>query len=109
MRRLLVSCAVATTTTVGLSLVPPAHAAPTDPATLVCEGREEVQVTGFGRGQVLQLVGSTQTFVVTRAVTGGVTVFDNPGQARRADLVDCTTTTPRGTDYEFTGFFTPRG
>lgn len=88
----------------------PAVAAPTGPAPLTC-GSEQYEVTGFGRGQVLQVVGSNRVFVVTRAqLASGPVVFDNPGLANGAGIVDCTATSPiSGTSFIFRGFFTPRG
>lgn len=106
MNKLLVSYAVAATVALGLST--PAEAAPTASAELRC-GATTVIVTGFGRGQVLHVVGNLQNFVVTRAETGGQVVFDNPGQAGMADVVACTATSPTGRTFSFEGFFTPRG
>lgn len=42
----------------------PAMASPTESAQLDC-GTVQYEVTGFGRGQVLQVVGSNSNFVVT--------------------------------------------
>lgn len=104
----LAACACATVAAVPLVLAAPAHAAPTASAPLVCDSRT-VEVTGFGRGQVFQVVGSTETFIVTRAEAAGRLVFDNPGQKGMADIVQCTTTSPvSGTNFTFLGFFTPR-
>lgn len=89
-----------------LSVAAPASAAPTASAVLVC-GRSAVPVDGFGRGQVLHVVGSPTNFVVTRAVLAdGTVVFDSPAAADRTTVV-CTTTAPAGSRYTFTGFFTP--
>jgi len=89
----------------------PAVAAPTKSAPLTCDGATPVEVTGFGRGQVLQVVGSNSVFVVTFAqlVESGAVVFDNPGSSKRGDLATCTTTSPSGTGFTLRGFFTPRG
>ena len=85
-------------------------AAPTDSAVLEC-GSTEYEVTGFGRGQVLQVVDNNDVFVVTFAQLSesGRIVFNNPGLSDGGDIVTCTTTTPLGTDFLFQGFFTPRG
>ena len=60
---------------------PPAVASPTESALLKRRGSAPVEVTGFGRGQVLQVVGSNSVFVVTFAQLkdSGQVVFDNPG------------------------------
>ena len=88
----------------------PAGAAPTESALLTCAGLDPVAVTGFGRGQVLQVVGSNEVFVVTFAeLASGRVVFDNPGLVDARDVVTCTTTSPvSGTAFTFRGFFTPR-
>ena len=88
----------------------PAVAAPTESALLTCAGSDPVAVTGFGRGQVLQVVGSNEVFVVTFAqLESGRVVFNNPGLADARDVVACTTTSPiSGTSFTFRGFFTPR-
>ena len=88
----------------------PAMGAPTESALLVCEGSAPVAVTGFGRGQVLQVVGSNDVFVVTFAeLESGRIVFNNPGLADAGDVVTCTTRSPvSGTSFIFAGFFTPR-
>ena len=101
--------AVAATVTVVLgALGVPALAGTTASAPLVC-GDRTVEVTGFGRGQVLQAVDGTSRFVVTRAVSGDAPpVFDNPGQAGGDDVVECTATSPTsGRTFVFEGFFTP--
>lgn len=87
----------------------PAVAAPTASAALKC-GSAQHEVTGFGRGQVLQVVGSNDVFVVTFAqIASGRVVFDNPGLADAGDVVTCTSTAPvSGTSFVFRGFFTPR-
>ena len=87
----------------------PAAAAPTATAPLVCDDGVYT-VSGFGRGQTLHVVGSTQRYVVTSArLADGTQVFDAPGQAGRGDVVTCTTTSPlSGTAFAFEGFFTPR-
>lgn len=102
--------AVAGTVVLTAAAAAPALAAPTDAATLTC-GSAQYEVTGFGRGQVLQVVGSNAVFVVTFAqlAASGRVVFDNPGAGHGADVVTCTTTTPSGTAFRFRGFFTPRG
>lgn len=89
----------------------PAVAAPTEFAPLTCDGVTPLEVTGFGRGQVLQVVGGNRVFVVTfaRLEESGAVVFDNPGSSNRGDIVTCTTTSPSGTGFTFRGFFTPRG
>ncbi len=105
MTRLLPTCAIALSIT---ALAGPASAAPTEAAPLKC-GATTVLVTGFGRGQVLHVVGEQQRFVVTRAQIGEAVVFDNPGQAGRDDIVECTATSPlSGRAFAFEGFFTPR-
>jgi hypothetical protein len=72
----------------------PAAAAPTATATLVCEDGVYT-VSGFGRGQTLHVVGSTQRYVVTSArLEDGTQVFDAPGQADRGDVVACSATSP---------------
>jgi hypothetical protein len=108
---LTLACAAAAAVTVtGAST---ASAKPTDTATLRC-GSQSFTVDGFGRGQVLHVTGSNRNFVVTRAVrhtdAGDQVVFDSPSQADR-QVVTCTTTTPGtdGSDFTFTGFFTPAG
>lgn len=91
----------------------PAVAAPTESAPLTCDGSTSVEVTGFGRGQVLQVVGSNSVFVVTFAQLkdSGAVVFNNPGLATGASIVECTATSPVGAKrpFVFRGFFTPRG
>ncbi len=87
-------------------------AAVTESATLKCGSADaEYEVTGFARGQVLQVVGSNDVFVVTFAqlTQSGRIVFNNPGMPNGGDIVTCTTTSPSGTDFTFQGFFTPRG
>ena len=88
----------------------PAMAAPTESALLMCVGSEPIEVTGFGRGQVLQVVGSNDVFVVTFAqlTKSGKVVFNNPGLTSGPDIITCTTTTPSETSFLFRGFFTPR-
>ncbi len=87
----------------------PAAAAEAE-ATLTC-GSATYPISGFSRGQVFHVVGSNSEFVVTQAQIvlsdGPRTVFDNPGQAGRADILTCRTVSPRGTSYIFSGFFTP--
>ena len=105
---LLTSLATATAT---VAFAGPASGKPTDTATLRC-GAHSYTIDGFGRGQVLHVTGTNRGFIVTKAVRhtedGDQVVFDNPSRADR-DLVTCTTTTPGsdGTDFTFTGFFTP--
>ncbi len=88
----------------------PAMASPTESAQLDC-GSVRYDVTGFGRGQVLQIVGSNSNFVVTFAeLASGKVVFNNPGMTDADDIITCTTTTPgTGTFFTFRGFLTPRG
>lgn len=94
----------ATTLVLGASAAP-ALAAPTDSAVLDC-GESAFVVDGFGRGQVLHVVGSTSNFIVTRAEVGGTVVFDSPSRADRT-LVTCTTVSPGSNKaFTFTGFFT---
>ena len=107
LHRSLLGCVSAVVATGAVALAAPAQAAPTASAELTC-GSTTVVVTGFGRGQVLHVVGQEASFVVVRAETGGTVVFDNPGHVGRADVVDCTTTSPSGRDFRFSGFFTPR-
>ena len=92
-------------------VAPPAVASPTESALLKCRGSAPVEVTGFGRGQVLQVVGTNSVFVVTFAQLkdSGQVVFDNPGMTSSADVVRCTTTSPSGTSFIFQGFFTTSG
>ena len=87
-----------------------AFAAETESATLTC-GSTTYEVTGFGRGQTLHLVGSSRNFVVVfaRQEPSGRVIADIPGQRSRADVVECTTTTPSGQAYTLRGFLTPRG
>lgn len=85
----------------------PANAAATGSATLRC-GTSQVEVTGFGRGQVLHVSDSTSRFVVTRAeLESGQVVFVAPGHTGAEDIVSCTVTSPSGTAFAFDGFFTP--
>jgi hypothetical protein len=93
------------------AVAPPAAASPTESALLKCRGSAPVEVTGFGRGQVLQVVGTNSVFVVTFAQLkdSGQVVFDNPGMTTSADVVRCTTTSPSGTSFIFQGFFTTGG
>ncbi len=107
MKTSLLFCALATVAISALGSAVPAQAASTDSAELVC-GDTTVTVTGFGRGQVLHVVGDAYTFIVTRAVSGDAVLFDNPGQAAKADIVTCVTTSPSGRAFTFQGFFTPR-
>ncbi|MDP9407332.1 MAG: hypothetical protein M3P95_05535, partial [Actinomycetota bacterium] len=97
---------------VGLTgLAVPASTGSTDSAPLACGPAGVFEVTGFGRGQVLHLVGGTQQFVVTfaqRQLSGQV-VFDNPGLAAAPDLLTCQATSPvSGQVFTFRGFLTPR-
>lgn len=100
--------AVAGAAALALSFPASAHAAQTEASTLSCANGVSVSVTGFGRGEVLHVVGSTSNFVVTSAVNDltGQTVIDVPGQNRN-NVVACKTITPSGTHYTFKGFFTP--
>ncbi len=88
----------------------PAMASPTESAQLDC-GTVQYEVTGFGWGQVLQVVGSNSNFVVTFAeLASGEVVFNNPGMTDADDIITCTTTTPgTKTFFTFRGFLTPRG
>ena len=91
-----------------LLVAPAGPAMATETASLHCGSRSYI-VDGFGRGQVLHVTGTTQNFIVTRAVRAdGTVAFDSPAQADRP-VVTCTTTTPEGTWFAFTGFFTPPG
>lgn len=107
MKPSLLFCALVTAVTSTLALVTPAQAASTDSADLVC-GDTTVTVSGFGRGQVLHVVGQAGTFIVTRAASGDDVLFEAPGQAGKADIVTCATTSPSGRAFMFQGFFTPR-
>lgn len=108
----LTALAVAGCAALGLG-VSPAHAAAAEApsAVLDCGSNGSYEVTGFGRGESLRVVGTTSNFVVTfaRLEPSGVVVMDIPGQQGRADVLTCTTTTPSGTAFTFRGFFTPRG
>lgn len=111
MRRLFSSLAALVLTTGAAVALPltTATAAETESSTLTCS-TETYTVTGFGRGQVLHVVGSEGNFVVVHArlVPQGTVVYDNPGQGSKADVVSCTTTTPGGQEFFFRVFFTPR-
>jgi len=87
----------------------PAEAGKTDSAVLTC-GSTQYTVTGFGRGQVLFVTGTTQRFIVTFAqFNPGQVVFEAPGQKAKNDIVTCTATSPAtGRSFIFRGFFTPR-
>lgn len=99
--------AVAVSTTVLVVAALPANAAPTESATLHC-GTSQLQVTGFGRGQVLHVTDSKSRFIVTRAeLESGQTVFIAPGHTGADNIVSCTVTSPSGTFFAFEGFFTP--
>ena len=91
----------------GILVAAPANAAETDSAVLVC-GSTEVTVTGFGRGQVLFVAGSTQRFIVTFAqLAGGPVLFEAPGHNDSDRVVTCTTTSPvTSRSFVFRGFFT---
>ncbi len=87
-------------------------AAPTDSAPLDCGGGQVFEVAGFGRGQVLHLVGGTKQLVVTFAQRqpSGQVVFDDPGLADAPDVLTCQATSPvTGQAFTFRGFLTPRG
>jgi hypothetical protein len=103
----LLFCALATVATSAIGLATPAQAASTDAAALVCDDTT-VTVNGFGRGQVLHVVEGAGTFIVTQAVSDGRILFEAPGQAGRANVVTCATTSPSGRSFTFQGFFTPR-
>ena len=93
----------------------PATGKPADTATLRCP-MQSYTVDGFGRGQVLHVTSTNRNFIVTKAVrhseVGDQVIFDSPAQADR-QVVSCTTTTTTttpgadGSDFTFTGFFTP--
>ena len=85
-----------------------AHAAETESATLTC-GPQSFTVTGFGRGEVLHVVGSNANFVVTFAQIepSGQVIIDVRGHQDRDNTVTCSATTPTGKPYTFRGFFTP--
>jgi hypothetical protein len=99
--------AVAMSATVLVLGASPANAAPTESATLDC-GTAQFEVTGFGRGQVLQVTNSTSRFIVTRAeLESGQTVFIAPGRTGADNTVRCTVTSPSGTFFVFEGFLHP--
>ena len=105
------TAAAAIVSAVALALgVASASAATTASARLDC-GSVHFEVTGFGRGQVLHVVGSESRFIVTKATldSSGQVVFAAPGLAEGANIVTCTTTSPIGEERSFTfeGFFTP--
>ncbi len=86
-----------------------AEAAETASAPLTCESGEYI-ASGFGRGQVLFLAGTTQRFIPSfvQRPTGEV-LFEAPGQGAREDLVTCTATSPiSNSPLIYQGFFTPR-
>ncbi len=110
MRRLRALCTAAAIVAASAVLAAsPADAAETDSAVLTC-GSTQYTVTGFGRGQVLFVTGTTQRFIVTFAqLTTGEVVFEAPGQDAKNDIVTCTATSPdSGRSFIFRGFFTPR-
>ncbi len=112
MRRSARALTAAASIALGLTAVGagPARAAATDPSVLRC-GATSYEVTGFGRGQVLHVVGGLNQFVVTFAQLAdtGRVVFNNPGLSDVQDLVTCTATSPdTGRAFIFRGFFTPR-
>jgi len=105
----LIACASALLlTAAGVALTAaPSVAAPTEAATLACTTGTHT-VTGFGRGQVLHVEGSTQRFVPTHVRRAdGTVLFAAPG----GPVTDtCTATSPvSGSTLTFDGFFTPRG
>jgi hypothetical protein len=88
-----------------------ATAAEKEQAVLTC-GNQQYLVSGFGRGQVLHVVGSTSNYVVTyaRLEPDGPVLTDIKGQRDKRDIVTCTATSPlSGRSFTFKGFFTPRG
>jgi hypothetical protein len=90
----------------GIAFAVPALGAPPGPtAELVCPSATYT-IVGFSRGQPFHVVGSTSMFIVTSAVLNGEVVLESPAQADRP-LVTCTTVSPIGNAYTFTGFFTP--
>lgn len=109
--RLAMALASAAVAAVTVTSAGPATAKPTDTATLRCSS-QTYTVDGFGRGQVLHVTGTNGNFIVTRAVRhtdeGDQVLFDSPSRADR-QVITCTTTTPgtNGSDFTFTGFFTP--
>lgn len=110
MKNLAALCASAamSATVLGFAAAP-ASAGETDTAVLTC-GSETFVVSGFGRGQVLFVEGTTRRFVVTFAqFDNGTVVFEAPGQNKNDSVVTCTTTAPSGRSFTFRGFFTPRG
>jgi hypothetical protein len=102
-----IAAASATLVAAGVAFAAPSVAAPPGPtAELICPSATYT-VVGFGRGEPLHVVGSTSRFIVTRAVANGEVIIDNPARADRP-LETCTTVSPiSGTNYTFTGFFTP--
>src|SRR3954468_12827499 len=110
-RHVSMALAVVSTTADRATSAGPAPDKQTDTATLQC-GSQNYTVDGFGRGQVLHVTGTNRNFIVTRAVRhtgeGDEVVFDSPSRADR-QVLTCTTTTPGsdGSDFTFTGFFTP--
>jgi len=101
--------AVAVAAASAVLVATPAEAAKTESAVLTC-GSSEFTVTGFGRGQVLFVTGTTQRFIVTFAqLTTGEVVFEAPGSDAKDDVVACTATSPVSKrSFIFRGFFTPR-
>jgi len=101
--------AVAIATASALLGAAPAEAGKTESGVLMC-GSTQYTVTGFGRGQVLFVTGTTQRFIVTFAqFTTGEVVFEARGQRAKNDIVTCTTTSPiTDRSFIFRGFFTPR-
>ncbi len=111
MRRVAALCASAALSAASLAgSSAPAGATETDTAVLTC-GAATYPVSGFGRGQVLFVTGSTQRFIVTFAqLDDGRVVFEAPGQAQNESVVTCTTSSPvTGRTFTFRGFFTPQG
>ena len=89
-----------------------ANAKPTEEAVLTC-GDQEFLVSGFGRGNVLHVSGSTTNYVVTFAQVesepDGPIIIDIKGQRDKEDIITCSATSPiTSRTFIFQGFFTPR-
>lgn len=110
MRKIAALCASAAISAASLALgAAPAQAGETESAVLACGSAGDFTVTGFGRGQVLFVTGTTQRFIVTFAqLEDGRVVFEAPGQRKNENVVTCTTSSPiSGRTFTFQGFFTP--
>lgn len=80
-------------------------------ASLACGRDGAYTVSGFGRGDALQLTTDTSNFVVVYGVNRdtGEVLMDAPGQRAREDILSCTVTSPvTGTRLLLEGFLTPR-